>query len=307
MDITILLDGNPVATDPYRCEYTRNASDRCDSLSLAFKDEDEELSGAGLLKGMELEALCGSVETGKMWISEIGWRGDAVSIRALSMPAGIVASNNAAWEKVSFDELVRDVAGETGLGVVFEDTLDVYYESVSRLEMSPLEFLQHRLMLEGFALRVKDGTVYIYDERAKESADAEVQIWLSDFSAPPVFSTSDSGLVAAVRNTCLASSGAAIDTLVESGLPGRTLRKNFAVSSIGESERFSRGIMRAANKYEFVCEGKMGSSSFTAGETVWLVDAPSGHDGLNFIYRTMDDFISDTQTAWMRKPIGGGY
>jgi len=307
MDLAVFHEDAKISTEPYICEYTENASGRCDTLYMAFRDEEQELAGLDIQKGGEVQAVHGASDTGAMFISEIRRAGELLTIKALSMPSTIIKAGNAAWEKVSFMELIQDVADETGLSFSIDRPVDVYYREVSRYEQSPAEFLEHRLSLESYAMRIHDKTIRIYDERAAENADYAQQLWQPDFSKPPEFSTSDAGLISRVENQFITAEGERISTAVESGISGRIIRKNMAVSSIEESERFSYGIMRSANKYEFVSEGKLDGTGYSACQTVWLVDAPEGHAGLNFIYRVVDDFIGDTQIISMRKPIAEGY
>ena len=302
---TILIDGNIITTSPASCVYTENASGRCDTLLVSFRDETGEIAGLEAEKGQPMEAVCGALETGEMYLSEIRWGNDVATLKAVSMPPE-TGDGNRAWEKASFGEILRDVADEAGLALELLHPLDVHYERVEKLGMTPLEFLYDRTALEGYAFRVHDGTLTVFDERIAEAADYEQQLWRGDFQRGLACLTSDAGLVSAVENSFMAD-GRLIRTLVESGLPGRTLRRSIPVSSIDESERFSRGIMRTHNRNEHSAEGTLAGSSYRAGQTVWLVDAPHGHDGLNYIERAQSDFLKDTQALSMRKPISGGY
>lgn len=305
-DTAIFIGGNCITTSPASCVYTENAGGRCDTLLASFRDESGELAGIGIEKGQEMEAFCGAIETGRMYVSEVRWGNDIVSVKAVSMPAPCVSLNES-WEKASFEEILRDMAEETGLALSLRHPLGVHYERVDRLGMTPIEFLSDRLSLECYSFRVHDGRLDVYDERIAETAEYEQQLWAGDFLKGLSCLTSDAGILAAVENFFQAPDGRLMRTRVESGLPGRTLRKSMAVSSIDESERFSRGLMRLSNKNEYMAEGTISGDGFRAGTTVWLVDAPHGHDGLNFIQRVQSDFPKGTQALSMRKPISGGY
>ena len=306
MSQAVFINGSQVSASPSVLTYTENASGRCDTLFATFPDASGELGALGIEKGQEMEAVSGSIETGRMYISEVQWGGGAVSIKAASAP-GTLMEQNASWEKASFGEIIKDIAEEAGLALSVMHPLDVHYESVARLEMPPLEFLHERLLLESYAFRVRDGSIEVYDERIAENAQHEQQLWTGDFLKGLSCLTSDAGLVAAVYNSCLTSDGRVIQTYVQSGLPGKTLRRTMTASSIDESERFSKGVMRAANKNEFITEGAISGLDYRAGQTVWLVDAPHGHDGLNYVQRIQNDLIGGTQALSMRKPIAGGY
>lgn len=306
--MTLYIEGELIPTAPVKCEYTDYAAGRCDVISMVFNDIDGDIRSRQIEKGDTLQALAGNVDTGVMYISDIQYSGTTIYLKALSMPVSCFATKNYYWDHVGFKEMIEDVIAETDLELILLHPLeDVNYIDVTRIEESPINFIARRLMLEGFGVKVHDSKVIIYNEKLQENKPIEMQLAEDDFLLDPEYSTKDSELIAEVENCYKTPEGAFIDTVVRSGLEGRIQRENIAVTSLAESRRFSNGIMREANKYEFLASGKLNGLDRQAGQTVWLVDAPYKHDGLNYIYMVRCDLVAETQYIYMRKPIDGDY
>ena len=307
MAMTLYIDGNLISTSPSVCIYTDHADGWSDSIELSIDDSDAEVQKLRPVKGMELQALCSNADTGTMYISNVSYRAGIVMLRALSLPARCYVTRNSYWNRVDFSEFVKDITDETGLTLRLIDRLPVTYIDITRVEIAPVQLLQERLSLEGFACKIHNNTLIVFDERKREQSEYTEMYFLSDFTEEPVYQTKDSGLIARVENSYRTQAGSLIKTAVESGIQGRTLRENIAVSSIDESERFSRGIMRSANKYEFTGCITLDGIRHSSGEVIYLADAPYMHSGENYIYKAENDFVKEKQTLYVRRPVTGGY
>ncbi len=289
------------------CIHWAYLTGRCDSLDMTFDNSEGNITALKLRKGDTVQALEGNDDTGEMYISGIDYSGSTAAVHALSLPLSAFKTKTRSWENVSMTALVRDALEGTGLKIKLEDRPSFTYKEVTMVEEEPLKFLAGRLSMEGFGIRVNNNTVYVFDERTLEKADYELQLTAEDFSDSPKYSTKDAGLIESVENTYTASDGRIINTVRESGIEGKVIRLSMAVSSVGESIRFSDGIMRAANKFEYLAEGDMEELDHSPGEVVYLADAPAGHTGENLIYMVKNDLASISQTLYMRRPIEGGY
>lgn len=299
--MTIYIKGEEILNTPVECVFFEYAGGRCDSLQMTFKGL-EGLEGLEIKKGDEVSAVNKNISTGTMYISDIHYCGDLLAIRALSLPLSAFVQTNRYWESVSFTELVYDISAELGLELKMLDVVNEYYVDVMRIEENPINFLQKRLMLEGFQCKVSDGRLFVFDERVQERKETELMLRSEDFDYPPEYSTSDSGLIGQITNR-YEKAGESINTIVTANNNGKIKNINMAVSSYGESERFSRGILREANKNEFICSGRISDKGFKTGQTVYIADAPHGHTGINYIYMIKNNFINGMQTLYMRKPL----
>lgn len=304
--MTLYINGEPVNQAPSKCEYVEYASARCDVVTLLFKDSTGEIRNRELKKGDVINASNGNIDTGTMYISDIQYSGERIFLKALSMPLKCFRTQNGFWAQIGFNELIKGLAEETGLNIKFLHPLKATYINVARVDEAPIKFLSKRLMLEGYACKIYNDTIIIYDEKIQENKETFTTVDTTSFSEPPEYSTSDAGLISQVDNSYKGDKGF-IKTTVKSGKEGKILRLNMAVSTIDESERFSMGMMREANRYEFVGSGHIEKAKYKSGQALWITDAPYGHDGQNFIYMTKTDLIKGSQVVYFRKPIEGAY
>lgn len=305
--MTVYFNEKMIEEPPNSCNYTAYLEGQCDSLDMIFDDSEGAIRALELEKGDTVQVLEGNIDTGEMYISGIDYSGTQAAIRALSLPLSAFRTESGSWENATLPAVISEVLEDTDLEIEYIDRPDFTYKELTRLEEDPLKFISGKLNLEGFGIRVNNNTVYIFDERKLESEDYVLQMTEEMFDKAPDYSTKDSRLVSKVENSYKTPEGTAISTIEKSGLEGKILRLNMPVSSVGESIRFSKGMMRAANKYEYMAQGTVENLDRKPGEIIYLSDAPKGHTGENLIYMIKNDLASNMQTLYMRRPIEGDY
>ncbi len=305
--MTVYINEQMIADPPDSCTYMAYLEGKCNSLEMTFDDSEGAIKALELEKGDTVQVLEGNVDTGEMYISGIDYSGSQAAIRALSLPVSAFKTKNQYWENATLTAIIDDVLEDTDLIVEYIDKPKFTYKEVTRIEEEPLKFISGRLRLEGFGVRIHDGKVIIFDEKKLESAEYVLQMTAESFESAPDYSTKDAGLIEMVENTYKAADGTEIKTTEKSGIDGKILRTNMTVSSVGESIRLSKGIMRTANKYEYLAQGGVENLDRQPGEVVYLADAPKGHTGENLIYMIKNDISGNKQTLYMRRPIEGDY
>lgn len=305
--MTVYINDNLMTDLPNSCVYMTYLEGRCSSITMVFDDSEGVITALELEKGDTVQALEGNIDTGEMYISGIDYNGSQAAIRALSLPLSAFKTKTQSWENVSMMALIDDALEDTELEIEYMDRPSFTYKEAAMIEEEPLKFLSGKLALEGFGIRIENGTAYIFDERKLEKGEYELQLTKEDFSEEPKYSTDDATLISEVQNTYTSSDGREIKTTEKSGLEGKILRLNMAVDSVGESIRFSKGTMRIANRNEYLAEGSMENLDHKVGEVLYLADAPKGHTGENLIYMIKNDLANNKQTLYMRRPIEGDY
>lgn len=304
MEVTIR--GESFGEEVEECLYEEYSSARCDALQMVLDDTGGRLKPLGLKKGEMIQAEELNQKTGAMYISEIGYKKDNVIIRALSTDLTCFKEKNTYRESISFLEMVKEIEKETGYKLNLVNELDCMYIDITRNQLNPIRYLTKRLRLEGYQLRVYDNTLIIYDEKLQERKETVEDYKEEDFLTDPEYDTSDAHLIESVRNT-YKYENYLIKTDVKSGLNGKNIDTSIAVTSIAESERFSYGLMREANKYEYLASGWVDGLERRTGESINLDINLQGFLGKNYIYAIKHDFINDRQKIMMRKPIAGDY
>lgn len=303
----VYLKDNLMSDPPNSCIYWAYLEGQCNSLDMVFDDSEGAIKALELKKGDIAQATDGIIDTGNMYISGIDYSGTQAAIHALSLPLSAFKTKTQQWNNATMTAIINDVIKGLGLSVNFIDKPDFTYADVAMVESEPLKFLSGKLALEGYGIRVDNDTVYIFDEAALEKKDFEIEYTEESFQDAPKYSTKDARLISEVENTYTAADGTLICTTEASGIEGKILRVNMPVASVGESIRFSKGMMRAANKFEYVAEGGIEGLTRIPGEIVYLADAPTGHNGENLIYMIKNDIANNKQTLYMRRPIEGDY
>ena len=305
--MNVYINDNLMADNPDSCVYWTYLGGRCNSLDLLFDDSEGAIKALDLEKGDTVQALEGNVDSGEMYISGIDYSGSQAAIRALSLPLSAFKTKTQYWENASLTTIIADALEETELEIKYIDKPKFTYKEMAMIEEEPLKFVAGKLALEGFGIRIENGVAIIYDERKLEKEEYELQATEESFTEAPTYSTRDAGLVSRVENSYKTADGRQISTVEKSGLEGKILRLNMAVDSIGESIRFSKGMMRSANKAEYLTEGSMENLDHTVGEVIYIADAPKGFTGENLIYMIKNDLANNKQTLYLRRPIEGDY
>lgn len=301
----LIINGEGIAEPIGICIFDEYATSRADALEVKIEDSGKNIEAMRLKKGDVISASTDELETGKMFISKIGYAGSSVMIRAVSTDAERFKEKTQYKESISFEEMIKEVAKETGYEAQMIHTLNLFYKELQRQNETPTEYLARRLALECFQMRVHDEKLIIYDERIQEQKNTVDDLSESTLQNA-MMSTSDAGLIASIENRCRAE-GYTIHTIVRSGLTGKALEKNISCSSIAESERFCRALMREANKYEYMVSGKVEGLKKAVGQTVGFDTEKEGFSGKKYIYRVTHDLMNSNQMLYMRNVIAGGY
>lgn len=307
----ILIDGKDISdfVTVSSCIHEDGVSGRSDALSISFNDDtDSETNWRGwnLDKGTEMEVRTDQFRSGIMYVSRITAADGRFDVRAQAVRNQAKDESTQSYEDVSFYELLQEGSRELALTLETYNLTDYTYESVVRLKQNWLGFLHGRCLLEGAGIKIYDKKLIVFDEKSFENMSPVKTITAEDFACQPVFVTSDD-VVREICNRYRAEN--LIDTTVQSEIScGKRIETEIACTSVGESIRFSKNMMRAANRNEYRGSGVITGCELSSGVTVNL-DGPAfgTFSGLNFVERVITDMVNDSQKIYMRKPIEGDY
>lgn len=305
------IDGKNITDDITvgSCVHEDSVSGRSDALSVSFNDDtDAETNWKNwcLKPGMELLAQTDSFSTGTMYVSSITAADGRLDVRALSVCNSARSESTQSYEDVSFVELLQEGARALGLTLETYGIKDRTYGSVIRLKQSWLGFLNQRCMLEGAGIKIFDKKLIVFDEKTFENQMPVKTLDMEDLD-DYAFSTSDDVLLE-IHNR-FRHETRIFDTTVTSDIAyGYHSEAELPCSSLGESERFSKNVMRMHNKQEHRASALVRGCELSAGITVQM-KATDFYDfsGMYFVDRVVTDLLRDTQHLYMRKPIAGDY
>lgn len=289
-----------------QCKYTDYVGGHADALQIVFNDTYDLWRKWGLVKGDKIRTVNNGIDTGDMYVSNIGIESGCYAVKALSTPAKSLNESTRIRENIRLSEILKEISGELGFSLKTYSITDQLYIYVERINQNPIAYMEQILMREGYLQKIFNNALVVSSEKILEQAKPDITVTIEDFVSNPSFSTSDANILASVENIYQHENGI-IRSFVTSGLPGRSKKYNFSVASIGEGERFCKNILRYYNKNEYTGEGMLSKSGFTAGVTFNLDGDFANWTGRNFVYEVVHDLLFDRQTIKFRKALSGDY
>jgi hypothetical protein len=246
----------------------------------------------------------GAARTGLMYIHSIHPVRNTLQIHAMSAPSTSLESKSRAWERVTLNQLIKDIADVNGLGVEIYGIEDQEYLYLRQENQSDFEFLANRLKYESCAFLVFDNHVVAYSEPYIESLNPSVYI---DVDEDAIYSYCDnSGHVASEAELV---SGMYTGRFIIPEISGiRISNTSCAMATSGpESNRLAKGILRNHNKYlrtgsirgSFVPDIAAGSVA-ALKNTVWR-----SRDGDVFIMQVRHEYIKRQTKIFFRGMLEG--
>jgi phage protein D len=116
------------------------------------------------------------LDCGTFFLDQIDFAGppNTVSIKATSIPCDGIKTTKRyrAWENTGLQEIAAQIAGEHGLGLVW-DTKEVPKDPrIDQVEMPNLEFLRDRAKDFGLSLKLFNKQLILYSEEEYEQKGA---------------------------------------------------------------------------------------------------------------------------------------
>jgi hypothetical protein len=233
--------------DIRKADIIDNAGGIADSIELHFNDPDGLWSKWKPAKDRKVKIIEEGLSSGDMYIDELEQERGLFIIKALSIKQEAKTDRIRGWDNISFIDFAKDIADKYGYGLKTYNVKNHNYLRVNQFETADFEFLAYRCMLEGYMLKITDNNVVIYDERYMESLAPIKRIDLSDIDGRYRFKLKSTG----IYGSCEMNYGEIKKKFVPSGVNGPTLKiRNMYLSSIGEAERYTRGLLRSTNKFE---------------------------------------------------------
>lgn len=284
-----------------RADLTDNADGELDSLDLILDDSKGYWSRWRPEKNHAVQVKDSGFNTGIMYIDEIGQQRGAIILRGLPVKQEAKTEYIRAWDKIRFLELAREVAGRYQLQLEAYGVQEQLYSRVDQCG-ADLQFLAWRCALEGYALKVTGGKLVIFSQSYMESQAAARTIKPCDIDGDFVYKDKSTQIYSACRITYQGIQG----EFIAPGVYGPTLKYfDLAVGSIGEAQRFARGLLRAKNCMEktFACTLRY-DAGIAAGNTVEL----SGFglaDGKYLVHQVIHKFVIGKTSVKLRRPLEG--
>jgi hypothetical protein len=285
-----------------------NSGGMPDSIDCVFSDTNELWSQWKPKKNDTLEVKQDGYSTGIMYTDELSQSAGMLKLKALSIPQGSKTARSQGWENVRFLEFVNEIAGRYGFTVQTYGIENYLYQRVDQIEQADFSFLAHRCLLEGYALKINNKNVVIYNENLLEQKDidsANSIIYKSDILNNFEFKNKSTDIFSKCLIKSSGSNGFIQGQFEDKSVYGAILTKQIYCSNQAEATRFAKGYLRANNKQMITGAFPIKlNTNYAAGSNVEIKKIGM-FDGKYFIDRLVHDLMNDRTNIHMRKPLEG--
>lgn len=301
----VLYEGVEINLEISKCKIIDNMGGKADSLAISFADIKHECRTWNFEKDNIIEIRDGPFSTGIMYVDGYSCGNGIYNIDALSLRKLSKTKKTRIWEKVSFIDIVKDIAKDEEMFLEVYGEYDFKYERVEQIQKNNIEFLNYRCMLEGLNLKINNGKMIIVSEQYLEAQKE-------------IFPVDSNQFIGKYEFKCISNhvyGGCEVSSYSKRFINGKYIlnSKNteikritdIAVYSFEEANRFSRNILRAFNKYETIGVFTIANNiDIAAGNTIKIGNLDS-FNGKYIVESVIYDLIGGKSKLTVRKVLEG--
>ena len=304
--IQVIYNGVDVTDDVSinQCYHDMYAEGQSDTLYIRFNDTANLWDRWSPQVGDTINVVYGSIRTGLMFVSKAVPQNGLFSLHAMSAPRSAFVRRYKAWRSVKLSQILAEIARRNGLTLDIQGVDDYLYSYILQDNEGDFPFLHKRCTLEGCAFLVYDGKLIAYKQSDME---AQAPLEVITLSADGDFRFTDNS--AMLYGSCRVECGDYAGEYIADSINENVYIPPFAVNvtSNAEASRFSRGLLREANKnaYTGYIRGQI-APQYAASSVVQIENerAPSWN-GSAFFTHVRNDYSEGTSKMFFRKPLGG--
>lgn len=306
----ILYNGVDISSDVnlINDELIDNAGGIPDSISLTFSDNSGLWSQWNPQKNDNLEVKEGSFSTGKTYIDDIGQSLSVFTLKALSIPQPAKTCRTQGWDNVRLMQIVNQIAARYGFAVKSYGITDYLYERVDQIQQPDFEFLAYRCMLEGYAIKIHDKTIIIYQESMFELQPVDLKnsvIPVTKIIGDFKYRDKSTDIYQTVEVRSQTRAGYILGKFTAPGIYGPTLPQIIYCSSQTEADRFARNIARYYNKLMQTMKFDTDINTGWAAATNLQVNDTGISAGKYFAHRVIHSIMKNKTRLILRRPLEG--
>lgn len=296
------------SVEPLKITLTDNSGGIADSIEAIFSDTKDLWSQWKPKKNDTLEVKQNGYSSGLMYIDELIQNAGKFTLRALSIPQSSKTARNQAWENVRFLEFASEIAGRYGFKIQTYGIENQLYQRVDQIEQADFSFLAYRCMLEGYALKINNKNIVIYDEytyEQKSIAGTNSIIYKTDILNSFQFKDKSTDIF----KKCVVKSNSAgryiQGEFEDPNVNGPTLTKLIYCSNQAEANRYAKSYLRFFNKNMTTGSFPINLNTDYAAGTNIQIKNTGMFDNKYFIDKIIHDLINSRTNPHLRKPLEG--
>jgi len=278
------------------------AGGQADSLEIRFSDTQKLWSSWRPEKNQRIELSRDGFKSGIMYVDSWEQVPGYFILQALSVPQEAKTAYYRSWEDVQFLELVQEIAGRYKLDLHTQGIQNYLYKRVEQKNQTDIQFLSGRCKLEGYALKITNNTLVIFNESAMEKEPPAAVLDSGDFDGEYQFWDNSIGVFSA----CQIIYGSVKAETKDMTLYG-PVRKitDIPVSSIGEAQRFSAGILRSLNKSHAGGSCRIRFNPGIAAGNMIEIQNIGLADGKYYCEKVVHNLVAERTKLYLRRPMEG--
>lgn len=280
------------------------AGGRADSIELEFSDVKNQWRNWSVKKGDTVQLIKGEFKSGIMFVDSFGLSNGKFKIYAKSTPLKAKELICRTWENISFIQMGSELALVLGLKLKTYGIQEFRYKRLDLLNRTPLGYLNERCILEGYALKVTDNKLVIFNERDMEQSQTIKEFDSTEFEGGYEFNTKGNSLYSSCIVKCYSEENQLIEYEFKSNVIGPKLIKDIKVDSLGEAERYSKNLLRYENKFETIGSFTIRLDDKLASGNVINIKL-NDFSGKYFIYGIRHDLINNKSSLKVRRVLEG--
>lgn len=265
-----------LAPDLKSFSYTDNASGTADDVSISIADptrkwidkwvfeKGDSFTASILTENWRKDKDKARLPCGIFIVDEPEYSGrpSVISLKGTSIPANsnfMHVKRNKVWKSIALKSIAKDIASRYGLQLFYDSSTNPTYKTREQTDASDSSFLQELCEEEGFAFKLTDKKVIIFNESSyeKKSEIAEFKEWddaILDYSfKTQLAQTAYAGVSLKYLDP---KTGKTIDYLFSlkeiDTKVDKVYQLNKRAKTLDEAVRLARSKLRALNKRETV-------------------------------------------------------
>lgn len=227
--------------------------------------------------------------SGEMYINDIQSQGGTFTLILLPTKTSAKQKKTKIWRKVKLSEVISDVSKNTGLKVQTIGFTDYFYNALVQTDETDINFLNRICNLEGYKVKVYDGTIVVFDEKILMNEAPSDVVKLTDVNSYS-FDNGDATLKSVTVKYYDVANGNIISyTATNENINGGSVTSVIRVDTPAQAERYANNILFDNNKMA-VC-GSLSmkyADVFATGSVITLEDF-KGYNGKYYVYESIFD------------------
>lgn len=282
-----------------------NAGGKADDLEIIFSDKDNNWRNWEPKKGDKISISENEFTSGIMYVDEVLLHSGKFKIKAKSIPLKSKTPKVRVWEEINFKNLAEDMTKEVGLTLETYNIKDYLYRRIDQVNLNNIEFLNQRCLLEGYALKITDNKAVIYDESVFEKQNSVIDIYEDMLYSNYEFKSSSTNLYSSGSLSYLGVNNNPVNYTYtpKRVISGPDMKINIKADSLAEAERYTKNLLKNANKYETTGSFSMDLNTNLAATNIVNLKDLGSFSGKYFIDSIRHNLIKNISSTFARKVL----